>query len=198
MANQFSSGWPIPRFNSFLRLDQVQNMNYLRGLPQCRRPWFDSWVRKIRWRRDKLPTPVFLSFPWGSAGKESTCNEGDLGSIPGLGISPGEGKGYPLQSSGLENSMDCIVHGVAKSLTPLSDFHFPTLRGLRLVHPAQSPGTQCWVFSTIGLAWDTVHLHWSLGSYTLALITQVTNPTQSPSEVILQDVRPLKSWVPTP
>ena len=49
-----------------------------------------------------------------SAGKESTCNAGDLASIPGLGRSPGEGKAYPLQCSGLENSMDCIVHGVTK------------------------------------------------------------------------------------
>ena len=61
--------------------------------------------------------------PGGSAGKESG-NAGDLGSIPGLGRSPGEGKGYPIQYSGLENFMDCIVHGVAKSLTRLSDFHF--------------------------------------------------------------------------
>ena len=52
---------------------------------------------KICWRRDRLPTPVFLGFPCGSAGKESACNLGDLGSIPGLGRSPGEGKGYPLQ-----------------------------------------------------------------------------------------------------
>ena len=59
-------------------------------------------------------------FPCGSAGKESACNVGDLGLIPGLGRSPGEGHGYPLQYSGLENSMDCIVHGVAKSQTPLS------------------------------------------------------------------------------
>ena len=58
-----------------------------------------------------------LGFPCGSAGKESACNEGDLGLIPGLGGSPGEGKGYPLQCSGLENSKDCIVHGVAKSQT---------------------------------------------------------------------------------
>ena len=65
-----------------------------------------------------------LGFPWGSAGKESACNAGDLDSIPGLGRSPGEGKGYPLQYSGLENSMDCIVHWVAKSRTRLSDFHF--------------------------------------------------------------------------
>ena len=65
---------------------------------------------------------LYTGFPGGLAAKESTCNVGDLGSIPGLGRSPGEGKGYPLQYSGLENSMDCIVHGVAKSLTWLSDF----------------------------------------------------------------------------
>ena len=58
-----------------------------------------------------------MGFPCGSAGKESTCNAGDLGSIPGLGRSPGEGNGYSLQYSGLENSMDCIVHGIAKSQT---------------------------------------------------------------------------------
>ena len=66
---------------------------------------------------DRLPTPVFLGFPGASACKESTCNGGDLGSIPGLGRSPGEGNGYPLQYSGLENSMDCIVHGIAKNQT---------------------------------------------------------------------------------
>ena len=53
----------------------------------------------------------------GSTGKESACHEGDLGSIPGLGRSPEEGKGYPLQYSGLENSVDCIVHGITKSQT---------------------------------------------------------------------------------
>ena len=58
-----------------------------------------------------------LGFPSGSAGKESVCSAGDLGSIPGWGRSPGVGKGNPLQYSGLENSMDCIVHGVAKSRT---------------------------------------------------------------------------------
>ena len=66
----------------------------------------------------------FGVFPCGSVGKESACNEGDLGSISTLGRSPGEGKGYPLQCSGLENSMDCIVHGVPKSQTRLSDFRF--------------------------------------------------------------------------
>ena len=65
-----------------------------------------------------------LGFPSGSAGKESACNVGDLGSIPGLGRSPGEGKSYPLQYSVLENSRDCIVYGVAKSRTRLSNFHF--------------------------------------------------------------------------
>ena len=65
----------------------------------------------------------------GSAGKESACSEGDLGLIPGLGRSPGEGKGYPVQYCGLENSMDCIVHGVTKSQTQLSNF-----RILQLAH----------------------------------------------------------------
>ena len=64
------------------------------------------------------------TFSDGSDGKESTCNAGDLGSIPGLGRSPGEGKGYPLQYSGLKNPMDCIVHGITKSQTQWSDFHF--------------------------------------------------------------------------
>jgi len=66
---------------------------------QCRRPWFNSCVGKIRWRRNRLPTPVFLAFLCGSAGKESTCNTGDLGSILGLRRFPGEGKGCTLQYS---------------------------------------------------------------------------------------------------
>ena len=70
---------------------------------QRRRHWFDSWAGKICWRRDRLPTPVFLGFPGDSPGKESACNVGDLGSIPGLGRSPGGGRGNPLQYSCLEN-----------------------------------------------------------------------------------------------
>ena len=62
-----------------------------------------------------MPECVILGFPGGSAGKESACSVGDLGLIPGLGRSPGEGNGYPLQYSDLEDSMDCIVHGVANS-----------------------------------------------------------------------------------
>ena len=64
----------------------------------------------LSWRR--LPTPVFLGFPCGSVGKESACNAGDLGSIPGLGISPGEGKGYPLTDICLKEvvrSMKCKI-----------------------------------------------------------------------------------------
>ena len=63
-------------------------------------------------------------FPCISPGKESACNVGDPGSIPGLGRSPGEGKGYPFQYSGLENFIDCTVHGITKSWTWLSDLHF--------------------------------------------------------------------------
>ena len=70
-----------------------------------------------------------MGFSGGSAGKESACNAGDLGSILGLGRSPGEGNGSPLQYSGLENSMDngawqATVHGITKSWRPRSNFHF--------------------------------------------------------------------------
>ena len=68
-----------------------------------------------------------MGFHGGSAGKGSACNVGDLGSIPGLGRSPGEENDYPLQYSGLENSVDSIVHGVTKSWTRLSDFHLLSL-----------------------------------------------------------------------
>ena len=71
---------------------------------------------RFPWRRDRLPTPVFLGFPGGSAGKESVCHAGNLGLIPGLGRSPGEGNGNPLQYSCLQNSMDRgTIPGAAKS-----------------------------------------------------------------------------------
>ena len=66
----------------------------------------------------------FVIFPHNSVGKEYACNAGDMGSVPGLGRSPGQGKGYPLQYSGLENSMNYIVHGAPKSWAWLSHFHF--------------------------------------------------------------------------
>ena len=89
---------------------------------QCRKLQFDSWIRKIHWRRDRVPTLVFLGFFGGSAGKESACNAGDLGSIPGLERSPGKGQGYRLQYFG-------EFHGLYSpwghnKLDMLSDFHF--------------------------------------------------------------------------
>ena len=87
--------------------------------------------RRIPWTEEPggLQPMGFKSFPGGSDGKESTCNTGDLDSIPGLGKSPGEGNGSPLQYSCLEKSMDrgawqATVHGVAKSWIQLSDCHF--------------------------------------------------------------------------
>ena len=76
---------------------------------------------------------LYMGFPGSSASKESTCNAGDLGSIPGFGRSPGEGKCYPHQYSGLENFMDYIVHGVAKSRTQLSNFHFTSQKLYSLI-----------------------------------------------------------------
>ena len=91
-------------------------------------PLSDSWVSGSQLSLIYLfiwATPhIYLGFPGDSDSKESVCNVGDLGLIPGLGKFPGERKSYPLQYSGLENSMDCIGHGVANSQTQLSDFHF--------------------------------------------------------------------------
>ena len=79
-------------------------------------------------------------FPDSSVGKASTCSAGDLGLIPGLGRSPGERKGYPLQYSGLEHSMDCTIHGVTKSQTWLRAFHFTAL------HTVSLPRSISWSF----------------------------------------------------
>ena len=97
-----------------------------------------SWVGKIPWRRDGIPIPVFMGFPGGSDGKESACNAGDLGLIPGLGRSPGRGHGNPFHYSCLENPMDrgawwATVHGVPKSQTRLSEYAH-TLSKLRTEH----------------------------------------------------------------
>ena len=111
---------------------------------QYRRPLFNSWVRKIRWRRDRLPTLVFLGFPGGSADKESACNAGDLGLIPGLGRPPGEGNSCPLQYPRLENSMDCIVHGITESQT--FTFRFSLFHCLETSHSCLDyfwPGSWC-------------------------------------------------------
>ena len=97
----------------------------VKNLSAMQETQFDSWVRKIHWRRDRLPIPVFLGFPCDSAGKESACSEGDLGWIPGL-EDPLE-KVRATHSSILAWRIPWsvyIVHGVAKSWTRLSDFHF--------------------------------------------------------------------------
>ena len=105
----------------------------------ARRPRFNSWIGKIPWRKDRLPTLVFLAFPCGSAGKESTCKVGDLGLIPGLGRSPGEGKGYPFQSMGLHRSQ-----------TQLSDFHILFFACMGNEHKCMA----VWIFFDIALLWD--------------------------------------------
>ena len=93
-------------------------------LPNCRRVWEMQLSYMERREKGKGFICTHVGFPGSSAGKESTCNVGDLGSLPGLGRSLGEGNGYLLQYSGLENSMDCIIPEVAKSWTWLSYFHF--------------------------------------------------------------------------
>ena len=82
-----------------------------------RRPTFTLLVHASIIEVIKLSLSVYKGFPCGSAGKISDCNTGDLGLIPGLGRSSGEGKGYPLQYSGLENSMDSIVHAIRVDTT---------------------------------------------------------------------------------
>ena len=94
----------------------VKEMNRSSCLPNTpSHPMVTSYITIVHYQ---------ARFPGSSAGKESACNAGDPGLIPGSGRSAGEGNGYPLQYCGLENSMDCIVHGFAKSQTWLSDFHF--------------------------------------------------------------------------
>ena len=103
-----------PELTGFPIAQLVKNLPAVQGDPSSILGGEDHW------KRDRLPTPVFLGFPCGSAGKESARNAGDLDLIPGLGRCPGEGKGYPLQCSGLENSMGSqrVRHN------SLSDFHF--------------------------------------------------------------------------
>ena len=109
---------------------------------------------------------MFLIFAGSSAGKESICSVRVLGSIPGLGRSPGEGKGYPLQYSGLENFMDYIVIGVTKSWTRLSDFcfcfpesWFSSVQSLSHVQLFVTPWTGLPVHHQL-LELTQTHVHW--------------------------------------
>ena len=102
MTIRFSLLYVSKSYWAFLIVQLVKNLPAVQEIP----------VRFLAW--EEL---VFLGFPGGLACKESACNVGDLGSIPGLGRSPREGNSYFLQYSGLENSMDCIVHRVAENWT---------------------------------------------------------------------------------
>ena len=116
-------------------------------------------------------------FPGGSVSKESACNEGNLGSILGLGRSPGEGKVYPLHYSSLENSMDCIAHGVAKSWIWLSDFHFTSYldKGLNYWSYIKDHGN--WFHHLIANRWensgnsDRLYFFWAPKSLQMVIAT---------------------------
>ena len=172
------------RAQSRLRASLIAQL--VKKLPAMQRPRFNSWVGKICWRRDRLPTPVFLDFHCGSAGKESTCNVGDLGSIPVLGRSPGEGKGYPLQYSGQENSTDCIVHGVKESeMTERLSLHNQgstdnnhkitiTIKNDLYIHNTNIINTQVWYMLHIYThIWDKFHLNISTYRSNNVLIKQI-------------------------
>ena len=108
MLGAGAQGWPREMVWRF----RIKNMTLLR----LQRTNINQ--RALKWR-------TFLHWSWASlVAQLFTCNMGDLGLIPGLGRSPGKGKGYPLQYSGLENSIDSTVHRVAKSRRRLRDFHF--------------------------------------------------------------------------
>ena len=128
---------------------------------------FYSWVRKIHWRSDRLPIPIFLGFPCGSAGKESTCNVGDLGPIPGLGRPPREGKDYPLQYSGLENSREYIVRGVTESQTRLNNFHFQVCHRF-------SPRSKCLLVSWLQLPTAVILEPQNIKSVTVSIVSLST------------------------
>ena len=114
------SGWQRMRWLYSITNSVDMNLSKLRETMEDRGAWHAT-VHEVTksWTQ--------LSNDSGSDGKESACSAGDLGSIPGLGRTPGGGNGYPLQCSGLENSMDCIVHGVAKSQIQLNEFHLHIL-----------------------------------------------------------------------
>ena len=126
-------GGAIPTFVNFCAL----GMHLECSSPPFSFPWWLRWLRIC----------LLLGFRGGSAGEESACNAGDLGLTSGVGISPGEGNGYPPQYSGLEKSMDCMAHVVAKSRTRLSDFHFHFLS--LLIHH--------WLFQNTCLSYETKH-----------------------------------------
>ena len=128
-------------------------------------------VEKILWKRDRPPTPVFWGFPYGSAGKESACNAGDLGSIPGLGRSPGDRKGYPLQYSGVENSMDCRAR--------LSNFKILKKKKKKNLFPGATKALGKVCFLPLEIEWSVPEQTFnglSLTTFSLLSITQTPCP----------------------
>ena len=105
------------------------------------RPWFNSWLGKIPWRRDRLSIPVFTGFPGALVGKESTCNAGDLDSIPGLGRPSGRGHGNPLLYSYLGESPWTEEPGRLQSMGPQSQTRLSTQPPwfLKVGRPASFP-----------------------------------------------------------
>ena len=140
---------------------QFSMQEYWSGLPipsSRRSSWPRDWTQISCIQTESL----HLGIPGSSAGKESTCNKWDQGSIPGLGRSPGDGKGYPLQYSSLENSMGCIVQGVAKSWTRLSNFH--SLFTIWATGEAQIQAT-----------FVQIRVCWTLSLFTAATLSEAIN-----------------------
>ena len=128
LLQHHSSNASILRYSAFFMV-QLSHLHMTSGKTIGLTRWI--FVSKIMSLLFNMLSRLVMGFPCGLAGKESTCNTEDLGLIPGLGRFPGEGKGNPLQYSGLENSMDYTVHGVAKSQKRLSNFHFHQYSCLR-------------------------------------------------------------------
>ena len=135
MCGQLFSTYDIPHDSSW------KNFLCLRWTHCCLGPMsanqnLDNWCVPVNVLLDQKHSGL----PCGSVGKETACNVGDLGLVPGLGRFPGEGKGHSLQYSGLENSMGYIVHGVTKSQTRLSNFHFTSETQYIQLMNSQMPG----------------------------------------------------------
>ena len=147
------------------------------------------WVKKLNTLRTvQALLPIqHLLFPGGSDCEESTCNAGHLGSIPGLGRSPGEGKGYPLRCFGLEHFMYCMVHGVAKSWTRLNNFHFHFSPSLTLCQTniiATIP-TNTWVqHVTLEIENMTSKFLWNISRMTLPEPFWIKREGERPSSII--------------
>ena len=164
----------------------------IHGILQARvLEWVAIAFSPVLYSRSLLITCFIVGFPCGSAGKESTCNVGDLGSIPRLGRSSREGQGYTLQYSGLENSMDCIVHGVTKNqtwLTFIFTFHFLIYSSVYMTIPVFQfttrpphllPGNHKFVFSISSCFWRRFWITSTLSIVQLVIPWELRNASLS-------------------